>query len=944
MIKSVVYYGNTSIGEVEVWPKGDTNLGLAAWAREIRVDRLSPPSERCLPLAVMHTVAVGARCLVMEFRPPKAADEPPPPLVAMHAACLRDNKTAVVPLGEEELHLVAMTSRRNLTNHACFWGYKVPFGLYNSCLTMLNLRCLGIVFDLDETLIVANTTRSFEDRIDSLQRKLSNETDPQRINGMLAEIKRYQDDKSILKQYIEGDQVYDDGKMYKVQPEIVPPLSDNHQSLTRPVIRLQEKNIILTRINPVIRDTSVLVRLRPAWEDLRSYLIARGRKRFEVYVCTMAERDYALEMWRLLDPDSKLINSVQLSDRMVCVKSGLKKSLLNVFHDGSCHPGMALVIDDRLKVWDEKDQSRVHVVPAFTPYYAPQAEANCSIPVLCVARNVACNVRGGFFKDFDEGLLPRITSVSYEDEIHDISSAPDVSNYLISEDENVAVVNGSRDSLTFDGMADAEVERRMKEASGTGSAVNPTTANFVMPVAPGQHFAPSSAVPFAQPPGMMPLSNNQVLPPPFSQPVAQPGLLDPLQGSPAREEGEVPESELDPDTRRRLLILQHGQDTRDPTPPLPAVPPVQVPVPPVQPHGNWFPVEDGMNPNNLSRGSAGFPSESDTMNYDKKQPPHPSYFHGGDNNPMFSDRFSYQNQRFPSQQTHPEDHRVLQNHAPPRYRSFLGMYGLTTHVPSGQRNNQIEPGQNFARNVGTSAGILEEIALKSGSKVEYRSTLRDTAELQFSIEVWIVGEKVGEGIGSTRKEAQRQAAEISLRNLANKYLFSDPNKMTDVNEDGFGSNPNLFGYSENTRNDIVPVASTSEESRYMKMGENNSRKTAGSVAALKELCTVEGYSLVFQARPSPSDGSVGKETYAQVEVGRQTLGKGVGLTWEEAKLQAADEALGTLRSMLGQFAHKRSGSPRSLAPNFSKRFKPDFPRPAQRPPYGRYSRIEGHVP
>ncbi|VAI47418.1 unnamed protein product [Triticum turgidum subsp. durum] len=859
----MVYYGNTSIGEVEVWPKGDTNLGAAAWAREIRVDRLSPPSERCLPLAVMHTVAVGARCLVMESRPPKAADEPPPPLVAMHAACLRDNKTAVVPLGEEELHLVAMTSGRNLTNHACFWGYKVPFGLYNSCLTMLNLRCLGIVFDLDETLIVANTTRSFEDRIDSLQRKLSNETDPQRMNGMLAEIKRYQDDRSILKQYIEGDQVYDDGKMYKVQPEIVPPLSDNHQSLTRPVIRLQEKNIILTRINPLIRDTSVLVRLRPAWEDLRSYLIARGRKRFEVYVCTMAERDYALEMWRLLDPDSRLINSVQLSDRMVCVKSGLKKSLLNVFHDGSCHPGMALVIDDRLKVWDEKDQSRVHVVPAFTPYYAPQAEANCSIPVLCVARNVACNVRGGFFKDFDEGLLPRITSVLYEDEIQDISSAPDVGNYLISEDENVAVVNGNRDSLAFDGMADAEVERRMKEASGSGSVLNPTMANMVMPVAPSQSFAPSSVAPFAPPLGMMPLSNNQVPPPAFSQPVVQPVVLDPLQASP----------------------------------------------------------------------------ESDTMHYDKKQPPQPSYFHGGDNNPVPSDRFSYQSQRFPSQVTHTEDHRMLQNHAPPRYRSFPG-----------QRNNLIESGQSYARNVG-SVGILEEIALKSGSKVEYRSTLCDTAELQFSIEIWIVGEKVGEGIGSSRKEAQRQAAEISLRNLANKYLLSDPNKMTDVNEDGFGSNPNFFGYSENTRNDILSVASTSEESRFTKTGENNSRITGGSIAALKQLmcesilqCTVEGYNLVFQARPSPLDGSGGKETYAQVEVGGQTLGKGVGITWEEAKLQAADEALGTLRSMLGQLAQKRSSSPRSLAPNYNKRFKPDFPRAVQRPPYGRYSRIEGHVP
>lgn len=71
-----------------------------------------------------------------------------------------------------------------------------------------------------------------------------------------------------------------------------------------------------------IRDTSVLVRLRPAWEDLRTYLTAKGRKRFEVFVCTMAERDYALEMWRLLDPGSNLINTRELLARIVCVKSG----------------------------------------------------------------------------------------------------------------------------------------------------------------------------------------------------------------------------------------------------------------------------------------------------------------------------------------------------------------------------------------------------------------------------------------------------------------------------------------------------------------------------------------------------------------------------------------------------------------------------------------------
>lgn len=45
----------------------------------------------------------------------------------------------------------------------------------------------------------------------------------------------------------------------------------------------------------------------------------------------MAERDYALEMWRLLDPDSSLIHSKALLDRIVCVKSGkffLRKCLI----------------------------------------------------------------------------------------------------------------------------------------------------------------------------------------------------------------------------------------------------------------------------------------------------------------------------------------------------------------------------------------------------------------------------------------------------------------------------------------------------------------------------------------------------------------------------------------------------------------------------------------
>lgn len=54
--------------------------------------------------------------------------------------------------------------------------------------------------------------------------------------------------------------------------------------------------------------------------------------------------------------------------------AGSRKSLFNVFQDGMCHPKMAMVIDDRSKVWEDWDQPRVHVVPAFSPYFAPQAE------------------------------------------------------------------------------------------------------------------------------------------------------------------------------------------------------------------------------------------------------------------------------------------------------------------------------------------------------------------------------------------------------------------------------------------------------------------------------------------------------------------------------------------------------------------------------------------
>ncbi|GJM92509.1 hypothetical protein PR202_ga08986 [Eleusine coracana subsp. coracana] len=146
--------------------------------------------------------------------------------------------------------------------------------------------------------------------------------------------------------------------------------------------------------------------------------------------------------------------------------AGFKKSLQNVFRDRRCHPKMAMVIDDRLQVWEDKDQPRVHVVPAYAPYYSPQAEMANAVPVLCVARNVACSVRGGFFREFDESVITKVYEVCYENELLDLPYAPDVGDYLVCED---TVVASNKDNPPIpEGMRGAEVEKRLNGQSYLG--------------------------------------------------------------------------------------------------------------------------------------------------------------------------------------------------------------------------------------------------------------------------------------------------------------------------------------------------------------------------------------------------------------------------------------------------------------------------------------------
>ncbi|XP_047332764.1 RNA polymerase II C-terminal domain phosphatase-like 1 [Impatiens glandulifera] len=893
MYKSVVYHVDKLIGEVEVYPQNQIRNGIVVVGEQIRISHFSQPSERCSPLSVLHTIALSGVCFKMESK----IHSPDSLLNLLHFSCFREKKTAVVSLGMEELHLVAMPSCRNEENYPCFWAFLTPSGLYNSCLVMLNLRCLGLVFDLDETLVVANTMRSFDDRIEALQRKKNTETSPLRIAAMLAEIKRYQDDKIILRQYAETDQILDNGKVIKSQPEVVPALSETYPSMVRPLIRLYDKNIILTRIHPLIRDTSVLVRLRPAWEELRTYLTAKGRKRFEVYVCTMAERDYALEMWRLLDPELNLINSRQLLDRVVCVKSGLKKSLFNVFKSGSCHPKMALVIDDRLKVWEEEDQPRVHVVPAFAPYVSPQAEENNEVPILCFARNVACNVRGGFFKEFDDSVLQRISEVMYEDDYKDIPASLDVSSFLVSEDDPSTLI-ANKDPNRINGIAGSEIVGRLKDAIS-----DPRLTAF------------PNAFPPPPPPPSIPIQNKQLTQvTSVIRPLSQIGLPE---SSPAREEGEVPESELDPDTRRRLLILQHGKDWRDPSQSETLrTPPVPISQPQVQPRKSWFAMEEETNPRLMNRVGTQkeFPVNSEPVYRLPPPPPPPPP------PPIPSDRF-LENQRFPREAQREDRSRANYDH--PGYDSFPG-----DEVPFRRSLSNRDLEENQGRNDlfdETPVGALQGIAYKCGAKVEFRPSLVSSLELQFSIEVLFAGEKIGEGIGKTRKEALFQAAEVSLMNLADQYLSSSNPDSSFVHAEGSkfpsGNNNSFVGNLNSYRHVDDSIM---DPSRIMESRLDGSKKPMGSVSAHPREMFMDGFDAYYRAQPAaPSSGHLHRNNaYAQVEEGDQD-------SWDEALvMQPKEKANGSLKTPVGQFPHKRR-SPRSFQRMPGKRFKQEYPRSSQ---------------
>ncbi|GAB4857336.1 hypothetical protein Ancab_015244 [Ancistrocladus abbreviatus] len=445
---------------------------------------------------------------------------------------------------------------------------------------------------------------------------------------------------------------------------------------------------------------------------------------------------------------------------------------------------MAMVIDDRLKVWEDKDQPRVHVVPAFTPYYAPQAETANAVPVLCVARNVACNVR---------------------DEVSNLPSPPDVSNYLLSEDTGLAL-NGNSNLPIPEGMHGAEVEQRLHQ-SEERNATDPAS-NGPAGIGGSEMKSEISQMPAGSVSNVNPTYSGTIM---SSQ---KPSLL----GVPGRRDS--PSSEPDVDAKRRLMIMKHGVETRNPVlsgPPILRLP-LQIPTMPMQAQGSggWL-IEEGINRGLLQNRASGLAPESDALKADKQRAYQNMLGHcttplGQSSSDVArgrvdeaGSRHEWQKQNLPSQPSRGgiTEAAMLQSPMSSNSKEFL--------VDSLKANNLSSA---------LSISVLQEIGRRCNSKVEFRSVVSTSKDLQFSVEVLFTGEKIGVGMGKTRKDAQQQAAENALHSLADKYIayvapqtsvvHQDFDKLSVTNENGFIWDDISPESDELSTDEKIPKESSSE--------------------------------------------------------------------------------------------------------------------------------------
>ena len=319
--------------------------------------------------------------------------------------------TAARKKEKEECHFLAFETRA-----------MAPF--YHS--PILAQKQLAVIFDLDETLLQAFTLSSLDRRADAIRRAHFDTGDGflqsrrgrgerrrdgrrrqnrrRRARGSAGarlrgsspadalrqarqrreeDMARLKHDRAMLMQYVAENCVTDArGRRHAATAESA--TTAPGEVTFRPVIRLPSPHcrggqMIFTRIDPANKGTSMLVHVRPGWEEMHGYLAgldrarARARERAAsrcaAFVCTMSEPSYAQEMWRLLDPRGALIAAKDLAHKVVSVKQGAElKTLDKAVGPWGVAKSLCVVLDDRTAVWEPRARPHILAVAPFMPY------------------------------------------------------------------------------------------------------------------------------------------------------------------------------------------------------------------------------------------------------------------------------------------------------------------------------------------------------------------------------------------------------------------------------------------------------------------------------------------------------------------------------------------------------------------------------------------------
>eukprot|EP00240_Pyramimonas_obovata_P003661 CAMPEP_0118940938 /NCGR_PEP_ID=MMETSP1169-20130426/32686_1 /TAXON_ID=36882 /ORGANISM="Pyramimonas obovata, Strain CCMP722" /LENGTH=353 /DNA_ID=CAMNT_0006885567 /DNA_START=240 /DNA_END=1297 /DNA_ORIENTATION=+ len=160
-------------------------------------------------LTAMHIVAPDGPIFSLYAWSSSHPDE----LKALHDECLGAQKSAVAPYRNGlEVHLVAVPDcRGELNRNTCFWGFCCPQSEAYYYKSLLEMKRLVVVLDLDETLVQALTLAGLKERLEGLTRDIEAETDPHRISVLEEDRERLVQNYDELQEFALQDTVTVDG-------------------------------------------------------------------------------------------------------------------------------------------------------------------------------------------------------------------------------------------------------------------------------------------------------------------------------------------------------------------------------------------------------------------------------------------------------------------------------------------------------------------------------------------------------------------------------------------------------------------------------------------------------------------------------------------------------------------------------------------------------------